>query len=234
MYFKVSEDFFQLFPTACFGIVVAKEVNNNQAREEVNQLLLQFIAEKEKDFSGIKVKEHPSILIWREAFQKLGYNPNKFPSSIEAMSSRIAKGGKLPLINDIVNLVNALSLKYLLPMGAHDLGVMEGDLELTFTDGNYPFTPFGMEETEQVEAGELVYRDGLEVRTRKWVWRQGNKAKITQESQTIFFPIDGFTDCNLANVLTARNELAELLKKYFTVEVECCFVDKDNRETLIL
>lgn len=234
MYFKVSEEFFRLFPTACFGIVIAKEVNNNQTREEINQLLLQSIAEKEKAFSEVKVKEHPSILIWRAAFQKLGYNPNKFPSSIEAMSSRIAKGGKLPLINDVVNLINALSLKYLLPMGAHDLDIMEGDIQLTFTDGSYPFTPFGMEETESVEAGELVYRDSLEVRTRKWVWRQGNKAKITQESQTIFFPIDGFSDFNLEKVLTARDELAELLKRHFAVEVKCSFVDKNNRETLIL
>lgn len=234
MHFKVAKEFFELFPTACFGVVVAKGVNNNQSTEEIKQLLLQSIAEREETFSKVKVKEHPAILIWREAFQKLGYNPNKFPSSIEAMSSRVAKGGKLPLINDIVNLTNALSLKYLLPMGAHDLENMKGDIELTFTDGNYPFTPFGMEEAEPVEPGELVYRDSLEVRTRKWVWRQGNKAKITQESQTIFFPIDGFSDFNLQNVLEARNELAELLQRYFVVEVKCFLIDQDNLEALLL
>lgn len=230
MYFKVAKELFDFFPTACFGVVVAKGVNNKGSNPEISQLLLSNVAEKAEIFSRIKVKEQPDIVIWREAFQKLGYNPNKFPSSIEAMSSRIAKGGKLPLINDVVNLTNALSLKYLLPMGAHDMDCLEGDLQLSFTEEIFPFTPFGMEEAESVERGELVYRDNLEIRTRKWVWRQGNKAKITARSQKIFFPIDGFSNSNLDNVLKARDELAKSLQVYFDAEVNCLLVDKNNPE----
>lgn len=57
----------------------------------------------------------------------MGINPNRFPCSVEALATRIAKGGGLPDINPAVNLVNAYSLRYSLPMGAHDLDA--ADLE---------------------------------------------------------------------------------------------------------
>lgn len=231
MGFKVEKAFFDLFPSACFGVVVAKCIDNQKDKQEISDFFLQEMEKRRQYFVTNKVKEEPAIKIWRDSFKKLGYNPNKFSSSIEAMSSRVAKGGKIPLINNIVNLTNGLSLKYLLPMGAHDLDCLEGDIQLCFNDGNYSFTPFGQEEQEEVEKGELVYRDDLEVRTRKWTWRQGNKAKITTESKNIFFPIDGFSDFNLEQVLTARDQLAKMLEQYFAAEVQCYFLDKNNLET---
>ena len=62
--------------------------------------------------------------------RKLELNPNRFPSSIEALARRIAKKAELPSINKTVDLVNILSLKYLLPMGAHDREILPGDIEL--------------------------------------------------------------------------------------------------------
>jgi len=35
-------------------------------------------------------KEHPDVLCYREAFQRLGINPNRFPCSVEALTARIA------------------------------------------------------------------------------------------------------------------------------------------------
>jgi DNA/RNA-binding domain of Phe-tRNA-synthetase-like protein len=36
----------------------------------------------------------------------------------------------------------------------------------------------------------LVYRDGEEVLTRNWVWRQCDKDKTTEKTKNIFIPID--------------------------------------------
>ena len=41
--------------------------------------------------------------------------------SIEALMTRISKGIDIPSINPIVDLGNALSLKYELPIGVHDV-----------------------------------------------------------------------------------------------------------------
>ena len=79
-----------------------------------------------------------------------------------------------------------------------------------------------------VEAGEVVYTDDLEIRTRRWVWRQGEKAKVVPESRTIFFPIDGFRGISDEKILAARDELAELLTRHLGAETRCLWVDADT------
>lgn len=77
---------------------------------------------------------------------------------------------------------------------------------------------------------ELIYSVGNKVKTRRWIWRQSEQGKITEESKNIFFPIDGFKDKNYDNVINARDELAEILKKNFNCEIKVGFVDINNTE----
>lgn len=114
--------------------------------------------------------------------------------SIEALMIRISKGNDIPHINSIVDLGNTLSLKYELPIGVHDMdNFIDGDIQIRESDGNDNFVPFGSDEIEHSEAGEIIYASGNEVKTRRWTWRQGEKSKVTEESKNFFIPIDEFT-----------------------------------------
>ena len=59
-------------------------------------------------------------------------------------------------------------------------------------------------------AGELVFVSGHTVKTRRWVWRQGDEGKITEETGTVFFPIDGFSSINFDAVIQVRDELENI------------------------
>lgn len=229
MQFKIEEKVFETLPEVCFGVVIAHEVKNSADSAAVKKLLAKTIESTRSKFAPVKPKEHPDIAPYREAFQKMGINPNKFPSSIEALSTRIVKGGSLPDINPAVNLVNAISLKYTLPMGAHDLDRTEGDIEVRFSRNGDKFTPFGEDDPEILEAGELVYAAGCAIKTRKWIWRQSDLGKVTAASKNIFFPIDGFADYNRAAVLSAREELTTALKELLGGTVTSYYLDRDNR-----
>lgn len=228
MKFVIDPQVFDILPTVCFGVVVAKGVDNRGKREEITGLLRAAVAEVREKFAGVNLKEHPAFVCYREAFQKLGFNPNKFLSSVEALTSRVVKGGVLPEINGVVDLVNAVSLRHALPMGAHDLDSVAGDIMVRFAREGERFIPFGRTEPEFVPAGELVYADDNEVRTRRWIWRQNERGKITEETKNIFFPIDGFSDRNLDSVFRARQELASYLERYWGVRVEVFFLDQKN------
>lgn len=225
MKFQVTDEVFAKFPTACFGVVVADEINAAKLQGVTDMLndALKNCASKFPD----GVRNHPSIAVWRSTFTNMGLNPNKFLSSVEALSTRVYKAGKLPNINNMVDLINALSLKYVLPMGAHDVGRMQGDIRLRSSKAGDLFTPFGSSESEEVPVGEIVYADDIEVRTRRWVWRQGEKAKILPDSNRIFFPIDGFADLNKNDIIAARDELAAILRST-GAQVESFFVDTAN------
>jgi len=226
--FVVAREIFELFPEACFGVVVAENVDNRGESAEITNLLRAQALALAEELGGTDVREHPHVKVWREAFHKLGLNPNKFPSSIEALAKRTAKKPELPTINKVVDLVNALSLKYLLPMGAHDMEVLPGDIEIRRARAGDVFIPFGATEPEPVEEGEVVYATGNHIRTRKWVWRQGEKAKVVPESRTLFFPIDAFYGVTDKAARAARAELAALLQEYCGARTRELWVDKDT------
>ena len=223
--FRVEKAVFDQFPDYCVGVVVAKGLRNDRPSASVGRLQDGEAARFQGDHQADNVRELPGIAAYREAFLKLGMNPNKFMCSIEALAKRVQKGGVLPHINPVVDLGNAFSVKYQLPMGAHDVDKLTADLEIRFSVEGDHFLPMGESGEEAMPAGELVYVSGHTVKTRRWLWRQSEDGKIGGETSHVFFPLDGFEGVNGDAVLAARDELAALLEKEFNAEVTVGYVN---------
>lgn len=227
-HFTVAPEVFEKLPRYCLGAVAAKGVDNRAASEAVAALLDRRVREFAAAHAADNVRELPGVRACREAFQALGMNPNKFMCSIEALAKRVQKGGQLPHINPVVDLGNAFSIQYLLPMGAHDIDRLEDGVEVRFSTTADHFLPMGAGEAEAMPDGELVYVSGHTVKTRRWIWRQSDDGKITAETSHVFFPIDAFRGVNEDQAVQARDELAALLQKEFGCEVVTGFVDRDH------
>ncbi len=215
MFFSIEKELFDLFPDLTIGVVVAKDIDNTQPSSEIDNLLTLNIEEVRKSFTVDKPQEHPRIKPWRMAFSKLGISGSKFPSSIESMARRVLKGDPFPRINPVVDLYNAISLKFLVPMGGHDLDTIKGNIYLKFAEGWEPFFPMGGKETLKVPKGELVYCDDQEVLTRNWVWRQCEKDKVTEKTRNIFIPIDVLGEVGALCTSEIIQELLQFIPKYF-------------------
>lgn len=229
MKFFVTEDVFAKIPDAQFGLISVKGADNHGANAEIAAFLQESVKACEAFYEGKKPKNEPEIQPYREAFKNIGVNPNRYMCSAEALMTRIAKGQGMPEINSIVDLGNAVSLKYRIPIGAHDLDTMEGSFGVRLSEEGDTFKPFGAEEREPVEPGEVVYASGNKVRTRRWTWRQGDEGMITEETSHMLFIVDGF-DCNYDSVIAARDEMAELAQKYLGGTVKIGLINKDSME----
>ena len=227
--FTVEEKVFERVPDYCLGIVIADGIDNRGERAAISAMLDGSVKEFAELYAGQDVREMPNVKAYREAFRSLDMNPNKFMCSIEALTKRVQKGNPLPHINSIVDLGNALSVKYQVALGAHDIDRMEPEgLAVRFSTEEDSFLPMGETQAELMPAGELVYVSGHTVKTRRWLWRQSNDGKITEETRHVFFPIDGFSSVNFDAVLQARDELAETMKNIFDCNVKIAYIDRDN------
>ena len=186
MIFTVDKRLFDLFPGLAVGVLVCHIDNFRYGDDRLESILDRI----RSGFSYEKPQDHPHIKAWRLAFGKAGLSPAKYQSSIESLLRRALKGGPFPRVNPMVDLYNAMSLEYLVPIGGHDLAPLDGSLFLGFAEGGEPFTPMDGGDPETAEKGEVVYKDDKDVLTRRWVWRQSNKDKVTPQTKSIFIPID--------------------------------------------
>lgn len=222
--FCIDSKVFEVLPDYCIGLVVADGIDNRAPVAQIGSLLDENTQAFQQKAQGANIRELENVAAFRTAFQSLGMNPNKFSCSIEALLKRVQKGGQLPHINPIVDLGNALSVHYCLPMGAHDIEKLEGNLSVRFSVNGDHFQPLGQTDIEQMPEGELVYASASTVKTRRWVWRQSEDGKITENTRCVVFPIDGFQTVNEAQVLAARDDLAARLKELFGCPVTTGFV----------
>ena len=73
MKFIVEKEIFEKLPNACFGVVMAKGIDNNKTYPEIEQLLDESIAAAAQRFEGKKVKEEPDILPYRFPDSRFSY-----------------------------------------------------------------------------------------------------------------------------------------------------------------
>ena len=228
MLFSIQKELFDILPDLTIGMVVAKDVDNSRPSKEIEDLLNRAVEEMKKNFIGDKAQEHPRIKPWRTAFSKLGISGSKFQSSIESMARRVLKGDPFPKINPLVDLYNSVSLRYVVPMGGHDLDTIEGNISLRFAEGWEPFHPMGGGEATTVPKGELVYRDDREVLTRNWVWRQCEKDKATEKTKNIFIPIDVLGEVGRERADEIIHELSQLIPRYFGGKILSAVLNREN------
>lgn len=91
MKFIVDKSFFEKVDNACFGVIIARNIDNTKPNSAIQEMLKNEVNEVAEKYKDVKVKELPEIVLYREAFKKVDINPNKFMCSIEALVSRTVK-----------------------------------------------------------------------------------------------------------------------------------------------
>src|SRR5579884_3078822 len=65
--------------------------------------------------------ELPEIQAWRRTFARMGLKPTQYRCAAEALLRRYRKEASLPQIHPLIDLCNALSLAFAIPVAAFDV-----------------------------------------------------------------------------------------------------------------
>ncbi len=232
MVYRVEPWMFEQNPQVCFGILVGRGMTNTPTGEGDSRALSEAEAALRQRLDGVPLKEHPDIQAYRDAIRQVGINPNKYMNSVEAMSKRIMKGQSLPRINALVDLCNAIGLKHVVSLGGHDMKDIQDDLAVRRSVDGDRFLPFGADEWELLEPGEVVFTSGSTVQTRRWLWRQSELGKMTLETIDVFFQLVGFKGEHFSQIERAMQELEETVSSRFGGSVQSYLVDQETPEII--
>lgn len=132
------------------------------------------------------------LAAWADTYRRFGARPNRTPCSAQALRKRVLKDGMLPAINPVVDLYNAVSLRFAVPVGGENLSAYVGTPRLTVANGTEAFDTVanGSPVIEHPEPGEVIWRDDLGVTCRRWNWRQGTRTRIDGDEQSMWFVLE--------------------------------------------
>ncbi len=197
-------------------IIYAEGLRNGQSDEHSLEILGQAEAQARQTFGESKPAEHPHIATWREAYKSFGAKPSKYPCSVEALLSRTLRGAALPAINRVVDLYNAVSVRYVLPVGGEDWARLTSDLVLAPAHGQEPFDTLqeGNPVVTYPNPGEIVWAESTGVTCRMWNWRQCYRTRLTEETQSAYFVLHRLAPYPLETLQAAGQELMQYLREF--------------------
>ena len=186
----IDAEVFRKYPGYVRGVLIAHDVVNPASPPELVQLLREAEASVRERLTVEGLAEAPRIRTWRDAYRAFGAKPAEHRSSIEALARRALKNDPLPSISALVDIGNIVSLRHLVPAGAHAIDGLKEDIALRPATGSEDFVAFGSEKQEHPLPGEIVFVEGNTVLTRRWTWRQAKHTLVAPGTTAIVFNVD--------------------------------------------
>ena len=236
--FVTEESFWELFPDARIGVVVAPGMRPTAAvPEEDARALARRLAEAnaaaDAHLTSNTISQNEAVAVWRDAYQRFKTKKG-VRCSVENLLKRVLKGNPVGSITPSVDAYNAVSLAYALPVGGEDIDAMAGDIRLGVTEGGDAFRPLGEDEDAPTLAGELCYRDDAGAICRCWNWRDGERTALTDETAKAFLIIESVDPTRAADLEAAVDELASLVEGHLGATIFAReIITRDNREMVI-
>lgn len=125
------------------------------------------------------------------------------------------RDGNLPSIDPVVDLYNAISIEYAIPVGGENVEAYVGFPRLVIADGTELFDTMkdGAPAYESPEVGEVVWRDDSGVTCRRWNWRQGVRTRLTSDAKYMWFILESLPSMPIEALTDAGDKLIEGLHK---------------------
>jgi DNA/RNA-binding domain of Phe-tRNA-synthetase-like protein len=170
------------FPELAAGAAFAAGID---ASARVTDRVRHWYEVADARLAGNSAAELPEIRGWRHAFAQMGLKPTQYRCASESLLRRYKKEHALPAIHPLVDLCNALSIAYAIPVAVLDTGQITGPLLVGYADGTERYLAFSGE-TEHPHPGEVIFADAAgNAHARRWTNRQSALSAVQPETTTV-------------------------------------------------
>lgn len=155
--------------------------------------------------------QFPEIQAWRRAFTAMGIKATQYRCASESLLRRLRRDGELPRVHPLVDIGNAISAAYAIPVAALDVGRIDGDLEVRYATGTETYLSFGGER-EHPAPGEVTFADTAgNAHARRWTNRQSGLSAVTAETRTALIVTEALHEGAAVDIERAAAALAGAL-----------------------
>jgi DNA/RNA-binding domain of Phe-tRNA-synthetase-like protein len=219
MYFQHAADIWRDFPSLVPGVLYAEGITGGAVAGPDH---LTAIAEAR--LADGPESEFPEIQAWRRAFARMGLKPTQYRCAAESLLRRFRKEGSLPRLHPLVDLCNAASLAFAVPVAVFDTAKVAWPLEVRYAAGHEDYLTFGGE-VEHPAPGEVIFADRAgQAHARRWTSRQSGRSAVSAATSTVLIVAEALHE-------DAAVAISELIK---TLTAEIAAIWPTTPQTAVL
>ena len=209
MQFSHHPEIWSRFPELAASTLFAEGIHTNVS---VAAPVARFNATAQSRLNAAGTEsELPEIKAWRSAFSRMGLKPTQYRCASESLLRRFRKEGSLPPIHPLIDLCNAASLAFAVPVAAWDVAKVVWPLQVRPADGTENYLSFSGE-IEHPEPGEVTFADAQgQAHARRWTHRQSGLSAIRDETASVLIVMEGVHASAAADVQNLATALAGAL-----------------------
>jgi DNA/RNA-binding domain of Phe-tRNA-synthetase-like protein len=180
MQFSYSPHMQTTFPRRVTGVIALAGIDSGGDVAIAAAALRRKAADR---LSTATEADFPEIKAWRAVYAVMGLKPTRYRCAAEALLRRFRKDGCLPVLHPLIELCNAVSLAFAVPVAVFDLRQIDGDLVVREAIGNESYLTFAGE-TEHPEPREIIFADDAgNAHARRWANRQSRLSAVSAGTQ---------------------------------------------------
>jgi DNA/RNA-binding domain of Phe-tRNA-synthetase-like protein len=214
MDFQHSSEIWRDFPELVPGVVFATGITPDAA---AGDRVAKFTAIASSRLEREPESELPEIRAWRRTFTRMGLKPTQYRCASEALLRRFRKEGSLPALHPLVDVCNAVSLAFAIPVAVFDVAKISRGLEVRYAAGDEEYLTFAGE-TEHPGPHEVIFADqARQVHARRWTNRQSGRSAVQDSTATVLIVTEAMHDTASSDVPELTAALAAELSAIWSI-----------------
>ena len=188
MYFRHAPEIWQRFPQLVPGLLVVKGIHPNI---DAATYIGQWYGRARQRLADQSEGQMPEVSAWRRVYSQMSLKPTKYRSASEALLRRFKREDDLPRLHPLVDLCNAASLAFALPVAVYDLQKIVEFIEVRPANGSEQYLSF-QGEIEHPDPGEIIFADAAShAHARRWTFRQSRHSVVQPDTAAVLIISEG-------------------------------------------
>lgn len=223
MRFQHDDAIWHDFPELAAGVLATERIS---AEVGVDEPVARYLAIARSRLAGRTESELPEIQAWRRAFGRMGLKPTQYRCASEALLRRFRKDDALPRLHPLVDVCNAMSLAFAIPVAVFDVGGIDGDLVVRRAIGDEDYLTFSGEH-ECPEPGEVIFADEAgQVHARRWSNRQSGRSAVAARTTSALIVAEAMHESAAKDVTELVAALSDEISAAWPVKPESAILSR--------
>lgn len=139
---EIQPELSELFPELTIGCILAEvrvTASDDVLKEEMRRLCDKLVP----DLTPESIRRHPVVEMTKNAYRKMGTDPNRYRPAAESLLRRLASGKGLYHVNNMVDMLNMVSVATGFSIGGYDREKIQGSVTFGLGRNKEPYQGIG-------------------------------------------------------------------------------------------